>query len=47
MGNKGLYRLSAQLSLVGNRLDLFGEEVPFTPDAVTDEVVIGTIVDHR
>ena len=42
--SQGVYRLSAQLSLVGHTLYLCGGEV-ISPHNVTDDVVIGTIVE--
>ena len=42
---KGVYRLSAELSLVGNKLYLCGGEV-VSPHNVTDEVVMGTILER-
>ena len=43
--SKGVYRLSAELSRVGNKLYLCGGEV-VSPHNVTDEVVIGTILEE-
>ncbi len=40
--SKGVYRLSAELSRVGDRLYLCGGEV-VSPHNVTDEIVVGTI----
>ena len=42
--SKGVYRLAAELSRVGNKLFLCGGEV-VSPHNVTDEVVVGTIID--
>lgn len=42
--SKGVYRLASELSRVGNRLFLCGGEV-ISPHNVTDEVVVGTIIE--
>ena len=44
--SKGVYRLAAELSRVGNRLFLCGGEV-ISPHNVTDEVVVGTIIENQ
>ena len=42
--SKGVYRLAAELSRVGDKLFLCGGEV-VSPHNVTDEVVVGTIIE--